>query len=57
MISALLLTSCVTPTGPPDYSGCPPETIKIQDEDTGMYDCVTREELDEELRRVYGDRY
>ena len=47
MISLLLLTGCATSTGQPGQSDCPPGHMKIQDEDSGKYDCASEKEYDE----------
>ena len=52
MIGLLLQTGCATSTSPHVQSDCPPGTVKIQDEDTDMYDCATQEQY-EEMRDIY----
>ena len=47
MISLLLLTGCATSTGSQSQSDCPPGSVKIQDEDTGKYDCASQREYEE----------
>lgn len=48
VISPLLLTGCVTSTGPQSQSDdCPPGFVKIQDEGTGEYDCASEKEYEE----------
>ena len=52
LISLLLLTSCATSTASPhSQSGCPRGTVRIQDEDTGKYDCASQQEY-EEIRDI-----
>jgi len=50
-ISLLLLTGCASSAGPHIESGCPPGTVRVDDEDTGKYDCAS-EELYEEIRDI-----
>ena len=53
MISLLLITGCVTSTGPQSLSDdCPPGSVKIQDEGTGEYDCASEKEF-EEIRHEF----
>jgi len=51
MIGLLLLTGCVSSTGTHSQSGCPPGTVRIQDEDTDKYDCASQEQY-EEIREI-----
>ena len=46
MISLLLLTACATDTDPGKQSGCPRESIQVQNEETGEYDCVHQMDLE-----------
>ena len=48
IIGLLLLSGCTTSTGPPGLSDdCPPGYMKIQDEDSGKYDCASEKEYEE----------
>ena len=55
MISLLLLAGCVASTGLHDQSDCPPDSTRVMDEDTGMYDCADEEDF-EEIRRALEER-
>ena len=56
MIGLLLMTGCATSTGlPHSQSGCPPGTVRIQDEDTDKYDCASQEQY-EEIRDIMDEQ-
>lgn len=46
MIS-LLLAGCGTATGPHIESGCPPGHVRVDNKDTGEYDCATQREYED----------
>jgi len=51
IVSLLLAAGCATSSTPPDIdSGCPPGQIRVEDEDTGLYDCATEDDY-----RDFGD--
>jgi len=51
IVSLLLAAGCNTTSTHPDIdSGCPPGQIRVEDEDTGKYDCATEDDY-----RDFGD--
>jgi len=52
MVSLLLLTGCVTSSGPQVDSGCPPGSVRVNNEDTGEYDCASQREYEDIVDRM-----
>ena len=52
VISLLLLTACATDTDPGKQSGCPRESIQVQNEETGEYDCVHQMDLEKIIDEI-----
>ncbi|MDH3988783.1 MAG: hypothetical protein OEV34_06630 [Gammaproteobacteria bacterium] len=51
IVSLLLAVGCTATSTHPDIdSGCPPGQIRVEDEDTGRYDCATEDDY-----RDFGD--
>lgn len=53
----LLLVGCVPSTRLPESTDCPLGLIEIESDHGGRSTCVTREEYEEEMRRVLGERW
>jgi hypothetical protein len=47
MLSLLLLAGCATSTGPHVESGCPPGYVRVDNEDTGEYDCASQQDYED----------
>jgi len=46
-ISVFLAAGCATSTQSEVDSGCPPGQIRVQDENTDLYDCASRQEYED----------
>jgi hypothetical protein len=57
MISLLLLTACATSTDPQDKTDCGVDFVRILNEDTGRYDCVSQLEWERILDDIDEVRY
>jgi major membrane immunogen (membrane-anchored lipoprotein) len=57
VICLLLLTGCAASTVPSSQSGCPDGTIRIENEDTGNYDCVSQLEYEQIIRDLDEERW
>jgi len=49
MTSLLLLTACATPTDRQKQSDCGPDFVRVLNEETGKYDCVSKLEWERVL--------
>lgn len=47
MIGLLLLAGCGASTGRHTESGCPPGYIRVNNEDTGEYDCASQRDYED----------
>lgn len=46
-IGPLLLTGCAAVTDPGNDSSCPPGYVRVDNEDTGEYDCASQREYED----------
>jgi len=52
MVGLLLLTGCVASSSPQVESGCPPGSVRVDNEDTGEYDCASQREYEDIVDRM-----
>jgi hypothetical protein len=55
-VCLFLAAGCATSTQSEVDSGCPPGQIRVEDENTDMYDCADRQEY-EDMREVMDEDY
>ena len=55
LVSLLLAAGCATSTHSESGTGCPPGQTRIEDENTDMYDCASREDY-EDMRDVMDEQ-
>ncbi len=46
-VGVFLVAGCATSTQSEVDSGCPPGQIRVQDENTDLYDCASRQEYED----------
>jgi len=46
-VNLLFLAGCATSTVPQADSGCPPGHVRVDNEDTGEYDCASQREYED----------
>ncbi len=54
-VSLMLVAGCATSTHSESGTGCPPGQTRIEDENTDMYDCASREDY-EDMRDVMDEQ-
>jgi len=52
----VLVSGCATSTQSETDSGCPPGQVRVEDENTDMYDCATRQDY-EDMRDAMDENY
>jgi uncharacterized lipoprotein YajG len=52
VVGLLFLTGCAASSSPQIDSGCPPGSTRVNNEDTGEYDCASQREYEDIVDRM-----